>query len=467
MRIDRVLKQYTPVLNYQEKEKVYQQIMNDYSVMNVSVSDFSVLMDVKWNVKYIPKKIGTLELAQKEENSKHLREKTAELAACYLCTDPHELKEYKYLALLLNHSATKEAWSKNKKDSEVFVHGSKEAKTKLFWDKLKPLLSLKKSVLEAKTDAELVKNWEEWQPLFQQFCVLDKIVEEAKTVGVEITPQIAERMKHLQEDAKLSIHMLNCRAGIVANVYYSKFSEEDIRNIGTLVLDKVYKNTPMSLADYIQDNIDVLNYTDAHIKKQLQDKIGEITEQYPKEFVLGNIKGNVYEYEKAIEVLKAKKPVYVIGENQKLLHMIQLADSEGFLKVTVSQKQGPVLSDYLKKEESKIEKILSEKRPLSEEGVKFARLYMAKKVCYEKAIRERFLGNSQLYHSYIEDVKTFEDAAKAVSKDPAFEKLTKNITLEQLEDFVTNGRESELNKKYIQEIVAQKQEKEVFVNVAL
>ena len=467
MRVDRVLKRYTPVLDYKEKENVYKQIINDYSVVNISASDFAVLMDVESGMKYVPKKIGKQELKQKEENSKILREKTAELAAGYLCTEPHGLKKYKHLALLLDYSATKEAWNQNKKDSEVFIHGSKADKTKLFWDKLNPLLTLKKSVLEEKKDVELVKNWSEWQPLFQQFCVLDKIVEEAKELEIEISPQVAGRMKTLQENAMLSVHMLNCRAGIVSNVYYSRLNEEDIQKIDKFVLEKISKKVPMPLEDYIQDNVDVLKYTDAHIEKQLQEKLEQIAKKYPKEITIGNIKGQPYEYEKAVEVLKNQKPVYVLGENKKLINMIQLAGNDGFLKTMVNKKQTPLLSDYLKKDEVLIEKMISEKRPLSEEGVKMARLYMAKKVCYDKIVGERLLGNGQLYRAFAEDEQKFVKASNKIYKDPAFEKLTKDITLEQLEDFVVNGKAIELHKKYVQEIMAPEQEKEVILHVAL
>lgn len=466
MRIDRVLKQYQPVLDYREKENIYQQIVKDYSVMNISVSDFAVLMDLKWNIKYEPEKIGKSELTQKEENSKILREKTAKLAARSLCTDLHELKNYKHLALLLDYSATKEAWSQNKKDSEVLVHGSKEEKTALFWDKLKPLLALKKSVLEAKTDGELANRWGEWQPLFQQFRVLDKIVEEAKEVGVEISPKIAGRMKNFQEETKLSIHMLECRAGMAANVYYSKLSEAAIQKIGVSVLDKIAKATSMTLRDYIQDNIDILNCKELHIKKQLQDRLEQIGYSDPKEAVFGNIKGDIYNFEAAVEVLKTQKPVYLMGENKKIIHMIQIAGQNGALKTSGARKKEPTLSDYLKKEEVLMEKLISEKKPLSEEGVKAARLYMAKAVCYEKVLGEKRLGNGQLYHLLSEDEQKFVKAANKIYRDPVFEKLTKNITLEQLEDFVTNCSGMELNKKYIQELMVPKQEKEVVVNVA-
>lgn len=467
MRVDRVVKQYKPVLDYREKENVYKQIIKDYSVVNISASDFAVLMELKWNTKYIPGKIGKSEFIQKEENSRILREKTAELAACYLCTELHDLKKYEHLALLLDYSATKAAWNQNKKDSEVFIHGSKEEKTELFWNKLKPLLALKKSVLEGKTDKELVENWSEWQPLFQQFYVLDKIVEEAKEVGVEIAPQVAERMKKFQEESELSIHMLNCRAGIVANIYYSKLSEEDIQKIEVPILDKISKTVPMSLKDYIQENIDILNYTDAHLKKQLQEKIEQIRYQYLENIVIGDKRGKIYDYKKAVQVLKTQRPIYVIGENKKLLNIIQFTGQEVFLKSVNTKKQPFQLSNYLKKEEVLIKKIISEKKPLSEEGIKHARLYMAKMVCCERILGEKRLGNSHAYDAFMENEQKFVKAANTLYNDPAFEKLTKNITLEQLEDFVTNRRERELNKRYVQEMMVLKQEKEVAVNVAL
>ena len=91
---------------------------------------------------------------------------------------------------------------------------------------------------------------------------------------------------------------------------------------------------------------------------------------------------------------------------------------------------------------------------------------MAKAVCYEKVLGEKKLGNSAIYNAFTKDEQKFVKAANMICNDPVFEKLTQNVTLEQLEDFVTNHRGMELNKKYIQEVMAPKQEKEVVMNVA-
>ena len=79
MRVDRIVKQYRAVGDYREKEKVYTEIFNDYSVADISVTDFAVLLESEWKIKYTPEKIGKSEIKQKEENSRILRSKIAEL----------------------------------------------------------------------------------------------------------------------------------------------------------------------------------------------------------------------------------------------------------------------------------------------------------------------------------------------------------------------------------------------------
>ena len=70
------------------------------------------------------------------------------MAAGKLCTNIYEMKVYKHLALLLEHTGTLEADKNNQKDIKVFMKSEVEEKTKLFWKKMEPLLELKESVLE-------------------------------------------------------------------------------------------------------------------------------------------------------------------------------------------------------------------------------------------------------------------------------------------------------------------------------
>ena len=58
-------------------------------------------------------------------------------------------------------------------------------------------------------------------------------------------------------------------------------------------------------------------------------------------------------------------------------------------------------------------------------------------------------------------------AANMIYKDPVFEELTKNIALEQLEEFVNNHGEVELNRSYVQKQMTRKPAKEGIVNVTL
>jgi hypothetical protein len=54
-----------------------------------------------------------------------------------------------------------------------------------------------------------------------------------------------------------------------------------------------------------------------------------------------------------------------------------------------------------------------------------------------------------------------------IYKDSVFEELTKNISLEQLEEFVNNHGEVELNRCYVQKLMTRKSAREGFVNVTL
>lgn len=467
MRVDRIVKQYRAVGDYREKEKVYTEIFNDYSVADISVTDFTVLLESEWKIKYTPEKIGKSEIKQKEENSRILRSKIAELSAGRICTDVYELKDYENLALLLDYSGTAEADERNKAYSRIFMHGSVEEKTALFWEKLKPLLELKESVLEGKTDDELAKNWEVWQPLFEQFSVLDKITEEAVSVGVKIEPKLTERMNSLWEKSASSIGMLNSRAGVVASAYYSVINEEDIQKMDEAVLRKMTNRMSMTFKDYIADNLEIIEGLNSHIENQLSEKLKQIGYKHPKEAVLGNLRGKSYEYNMAIEVLKSKRPVYVIGKERKLVCVVEATGRDGFLKPIANQKQNVLMSDYLEKARELIKKLIEEKRPLSEDGVKSARMYMAKMVCYEKLRNEKKLGYGNLYQAIGEDEQKFVKATNMIYKDPVFERLTQNIGLEQLEEFVNNRGEVELNKRYVRELMAGKQEREGIVNVKI
>lgn len=467
MRVERILEQYETVSDYREKEKVHIRILEDYSVADITLSDFAVLLETNWKVKYVPKKVGNSEIRIREENSKILRNKIALLAAGKLCTNIYEMKEYKHLALLLDHTGTLEADKNNQKDIKVFMKGEVEEKTKLFWKKMEPLLELKESVLEGKTDEELVGNWDTWQPLFEQIRVLDKIVEEALQIGIEIRPEIVSRINKLQKKAGLSMEMLSSRAGVVSSIYYPIIHEEDVQGIDEKMLINIREKAPMTFRDYLTDNMSIMENMQKHIENQLSEKLKQAGYENQKEAVLGNIRGKAYEYSMAIEVLKSKRPVYVIGEDRKLICVVEVAGQDGFLKPIVNQKQPMIMSDYLEKVKALIQNMIKEKQPLSEEGVKTARMFMANMVCYEKLITEKKLGQGSLYQAIGEDKEKFMKAANMIYKDSVFEELTKNISLEQLEQFVNNHGEVELNRCYVQKLITRKSAREGFVNVTL
>ena len=467
MRVERILKQYEAVSDYREKEKVHNRILEDYSAADITLSDFAVLLETNWKVKYAPKKVGNSEIRIREENSKNLREKIALLAAGKLCTNAYEMKEYKHLALLLDHKGTLEADKNNQNDIKVFLEGKTAEKTKLFWNKLEPLLELKESVLEGKTDEELVENWETWQPLFEQFSVLDKIVEEALQIGVEIKPEIVSRMNEFQKKAELSLEMLCSRAGMVSSIYYPIIHEEDIQEIDEKMLKSIREKAPMTFRDYLTENLSIMENMQKHIENQLDEKLKQAGYANPKAAVLGNMRGKAYEYSMAVEVLKTKRPVYVIGEDRKLVCVVEVAGQDGFLKPIVNQKQTMIMNDYLEKAKELIQNMIKENRPLSEDGVKTARMFMANMVCYQKLITEKKLGQGSLYQAVGEDKEKFMKAANMIYKDPVFEELTKNIALEQLEEFVNNHGEVELNRSYVQKLMTRKPAKEGIVNVTL
>ena len=467
MRVERILEQYETVSDYREKEKVHIRILEDYSVADITLSDFAVLLETNWKVKYVPKKVGNSEIRIREENSKILRNKIALLAAGKLCTNIYEMKEYKHLALLLDHTGTLEADKNNQMDIKVFMKGEVEEKTKLFWKKMEPLLELKESVLEGKTDEELVGNWDTWQPLFEQIRVLDKIVEEALQIGIEIRPEIVSRINKLQKKTGLSMEMLSSRAGVVSSIYYPIIHEEDVQGIDEKMLINIREKAPMTFRDYLTDNMSIMENMQKHIENQLSEKLKQAGYENLKEAVLGNIRGKAYEYSMAIEVLKAKRPVYVIGEDRKLICVVEVAGQDGFLKPIVNQKQPMIMSDYLDKVKALIQNMIKEKQPLSEEGVKTARMFMANMVCYEKLITEKKMGQGSLYQAIGEDKEKFMKAANMIYKDSVFEELTKNISLEQLEEFVNNHGEVELNRCYVQKLMTRKSAREGFVNVTL
>lgn len=457
MRVDRIAEQYRAALSGQGKENVYNTILNEYSVTDISVADFAVLLESNWNVRYTPAKVGHSQLMQKAENSRVLREKIADRAANVICTERFGLREYPNLALLLDYSGTPEAFAKNENDCKTLLQGSGEDKTKLFWDRMNPLLGLKKSVLEAKTDEELAQNWDKWEPYLTQFTVLDKILEEAASIGVEINPTVAGRMKGLQQESVLSIQMLTCRAGMVANAYYSKLNEQDIQKLDRAVLEKISQRAPSTLKDYLADNLDIMKYSTQHIKKQLVERVQQIGYNDPREAVLGNIRGKTFELDEAVDVLKSNKPVYVIGKNKKLVGVIESAGRDGFLKPISNRKQHSPIHEYMEQSRDMVNKMLKENRPLSPEGESAARFFMAKMVCFEKLLNEKRLGSGSLAQAIGNDDQKFQKAANLICKDPAFEKITDKISLERLNDFVSNHGEIELNRQYIQEVMSRKQ----------
>ena len=467
MRVERILEQYEAVSDYREREKVHIRILEDYSVADISLSDFAVLLEANWKVKFTPEKVGNSEIRKREENSRILRNKIALLAAGQLCTNAYEIREYKYLSLLLDQSGTFEADEKNKKDSAVFKRGEQEEKTKLFWQKLKPLLELKENVLEGKTDDELVENWDVWQPLFEQFSVLDKITEEALAIGVEIKPEIAKRMNEFQRKAGLSMEMLISRAGVVSSIYYPVIHEMDVQKIDEDVLKNIGENAPMTFRDYLADNMSIMNHLEKHVENQLREKLKQIGYKNPEEVVLGNIRGKTYEYSTAIDMLKTKRSVYVIGEDRKLVCVIEVAGRDGFLKPISIQRQQMFMSDELENTKKLMRNMVKEQQTLSEDEVKNVRMYMAKMICYEKLITEKKLGQGNLYQAIGEDKDKFMKAANMIYKDPVFEELTKKIDLKRLEEFLNNHGEVELNRRYVQELMIGKQAKEGIVNVTL
>ena len=72
-----------------------------------------------------------------------------------------------------------------------------------------------------------------------------------------------------------------------------------------------------------------------------------------------------------------------------------------------------------------------------------------------------------MYQAIGEDKEKFMKAANMIYKDSVFEELTKNISLEQLEEFVNNHGEVELNRCYVQKLMTRKSAREGFVNVTL
>ena len=147
--------------------------------------------------------------------------------------------------------------------------------------------------------------------------------------------------------------------------------------------------------------------------------------------------------------------------------MVEVAGQDGFLKPIVNQKQTMIMNDYLEKAKELIQNMIKENRPLSEDGVKTARMFMANMVCYQKLITEKKLGQGSLYQAVGEDKEKFMKAANMIYKDSVFEELTKNISLEQLEEFVNNHGEVELNRCYVQKLMTRKSAREGFVNVTL
>lgn len=457
MRVDRIVEQYRAALSNQGREDVYHTILHDHSVTDISVADFAVLLEANWKVRYTPAKIGHSQMQQKEENSRVLREKIADRAAKVICTERFGLKEYPNLALLLDYSGTPEAFAKNENDCKTLLHGSGEEKTRLFWDRMNPLLGLKKSILEAKTDEELAKNWDKWEPYLTQFTVLDKIVEEAAEIGVLIKPTVSVRMSGLQQESALSIQMLTCRAGIVANPYYSRLNDQDIRKLDRTVLEKITQRASLTLKDYLSDNLDIMKYTTQHIQKQLVEKVQQIGYKNPKDAVLGNLRGQTFDLDTAVEMLKDHKPVYVIGENKKLEAVIESAGRDGFLKPVGSRDHHSPIHEYIEQSKDMVKKMLKENRPLSPEGERAARFFMAKMVCFEKLLNEKKFGSGSLAQAIGNDDQKFQKAANLICKDPVFEKITDKISIERLHDFVSNHGEIELNRQYIQEVMSRKQ----------
>lgn len=456
MRIDRVVQAYDKVLDYKQFHTMCHEIYERYSETSMDALDFVFMIEKHFGKDYVPEKLGYTEIEKKTECSKRMRRKTAEIAAAALCTNTYMPEEYRYMRALMDYSCTKEADESNRKMAEVFLRGEQAEKTDLFWERLKPILSSKESLLEWKTDDELVENWELLALIFYQFQILDKIVAEAKSLGVDLPPEVEDRFTDFQAKGQLPTFMMFCRAGVIANVHYSQINDGDVKKIDVGFLREVMPKFSFTLEDYLRDITELVEYIDENVKDQVKRKLKQLGYKQMTAALLGNMRGRAYEDNMAFEVLKTGRPVYVLGENRKLVYALEVLGTDGFLKPIMNKKRKLLLADYLEKMKALIQDMVQLGQPLSPEGQKTARLYMATMVCYEKLQLERAKGSVRLWHALQDDESKFAKAVNMICEDENFIKLTEDITLESLQKFVKEHGEKKLNRKYMEMRIEQK-----------
>ncbi|MDD6207617.1 MAG: hypothetical protein PUB10_03740 [Clostridiales bacterium] len=459
MRVDRVVQMHEKISDYRQKDKVYHEILDEYSVADTTAEDLITSLEVKWGLQYTPEKLGNSEIRQKAECSDRFRKKVADMAARILCTDCHSLNEYKNLSTLLDYSCTPEADRRNQQITKLLTQGSQKVKDRTFLELLKPLTLAQNSVLEGKTDEELVENWEQLAPALYQSNQLEQIVAEAETLDIGIKPEMKQQLQQFCDKAKLPCMMTLNRAGIIASPYYARINDEDLRKLDSSVLRETAKEASFTLADYLNDIEQLSHRYEEHIRDQLGRKLAQLGYQEPGKTVLGDLRGRPYDVDKAVEVLKTGRPVYVIGEKRKLLHTIETVGNDGFLKPIGNKNHPPSLEKYLADARKAAQKLAASGQTLSEEGRQEARMYMAKMVCFQKLLNEKRLGNGQpgrLEKAIGGDEQKFARTAERICQDAVFQKITNDITTKSLEEFINTRGEQELNRRYIKALAAEK-----------
>lgn len=454
MRIDRVIQTHERTMDYQQKESVYQELLAEYSQKDAMAEEFPIVMDVKWGLHYVPEKMGNSEMKQKMENSEMIRKKTAQIAAEILCTNPHSLKKYENLSLLLDCSCTSGADKKNEQIAELLTEGTPKIRSRTFQELLKPLMLAEDSVLEGKTDEELAQTWEKLGPMLYQCSVLDKIMTEAEQLKIPMEEKAKAEIASFFEKGQLSCQMTMGRASVIANACYAVLNDRDLRKLDREILKKEAKQSGMGLKDYLTDIAELSEHYEKHLRGQLSQKLSQLGYDKPESVMLGNFRGKPYEYPLAIEVLKTGRPVYVIGENRKLLHTVEVLGPDGFLKPVIERKKTVSLEKYLEDAQNSMRKLIKGQKELSESGRKEAQMYMAKAVCFQRLLMEKQAGDSKpgrLGQVIGNDERKFEMAAGFICKDERFQNLTKDITVEAVREFMDTGGERELLRRYVQQ----------------
>jgi hypothetical protein len=285
---------------------------------------------------------------------------------------------------------------------------------------------------------------------------LEKVINEAEQKGIHLEESVRKRIEKFRVETYHPATTMLLRCAVISNVYYAQVSEEDLRRMEITTLREMKNMTSGTISDYLQDMIDVEENYDKQLMDQLTRKVKLLGYKNISEVLLGNMRGREYTPRLAMGVLKTGRPVYVLGENKRLVHVIESAGPDGFLKPIAEKKQEVLLGDYLQKAKVLMHQMSEQKEPLLDEGKKAARLYMAKMVCYEKMLNERRLGGGKLEKAVGESEKKFNMAVDMIYKDPIFQNLTKDITVDTLRSFVQNHGEKELNRRYVEERMADK-----------